>query len=59
MTKRLKTPEEVKRYFPGFLSAFIDSISEQQVPRPANNRERSILFRQIEKKTYGKDTDYG
>ncbi len=33
MTKRLQTPEEVEKYFPGFLS-FIDS-TEQQIPRPA------------------------
>ena len=32
ITKRLKTPDEVEKYFPGFL-AFIDS-TEQQIPRP-------------------------
>jgi hypothetical protein len=32
ITKRLKTTEEVEKYFPGFL-AFIDS-TEQQIPRP-------------------------
>ncbi len=32
ITKRLKTPEEVEQYFPGFL-AFID-CTEQQIPRP-------------------------
>ena len=30
ITKRLQTPEEVEKYFPGFL-AFIDS-TEQQIP---------------------------
>ena len=30
ITKRLKTPEEVEQYFPGFM-AFIDS-TEQQIP---------------------------
>ena len=38
ITKRLKTPEEVEKYFPGFLS-FIDS-TEQQIPRPAVDKER-------------------
>jgi hypothetical protein len=32
ITKRLKTPDEIEKYFPGFL-AFIDS-TEQQIPRP-------------------------
>ena len=32
ITKRLKTLDEVEKYFPGFLS-FIDS-TEQQIPRP-------------------------
>ncbi len=34
ITKRLKTPDEIEKYFPGFL-AFIDS-TEQQIPRPIN-----------------------
>jgi len=34
ITKRLKTPQEVEKYFPGFLS-FIDS-TEQHIPRPIN-----------------------
>ena len=36
ITKRLKTPEEVEQYFPGFLS-FVDS-TEQQIPRPEDKR---------------------
>src|SRR6478752_787656 len=36
ITKRLKTPEEVEKYFPGFL-AFIDS-TEQQIPRPVDKK---------------------
>ena len=57
ITKRLQTTEEVEKYFPGFL-AFIDS-TEQQIPRPIDNKKRkSILFRQKEK-TYCKDTIYG
>jgi len=34
ITKRLKTPQEVEKYFPGFLS-FIDS-TEQHISRPIN-----------------------
>src|SRR3954454_10546080 len=42
LTKRLQTPEEVEQYFPGFL-AFIDS-TEQQIPRPVNNRRRKAYY---------------
>ena len=42
ITKRLKTPEEVEKYFPGFL-AFIDS-TEQQIPRPVNRERRKIFY---------------
>jgi hypothetical protein len=42
ITKRLKTPDEVEKYFPGFL-AFIDS-TEQQIPRPKNNRKRKAYY---------------
>src|SRR4051812_32532215 len=42
ITKRLKTPEEVEQYFPGFLS-FIDS-TEQQIPRPKNRRKRKAYY---------------
>ncbi|MER5174896.1 MAG: hypothetical protein ABJB76_03260 [Candidatus Nitrosocosmicus sp.] len=38
ITKRLRTPEEVEKYFPGFLS-FIDCI-EQLIPRPAVDKDR-------------------
>ncbi len=38
ITKRLKTPEAVEKYFPGLL-AFTD-CTEQQIPRPAVDRER-------------------
>jgi len=38
----LKTPDEVEKYFPGFL-AFIDS-TEQQIPRPKNNRKRKAYY---------------
>ena len=39
-TKRHQTPEEVEQYFPGFLS-LIDS-TEQQIPRPVDNRRRKV-----------------
>jgi len=42
ITKRLKTPEEVEQYFPGFLS-FIDT-TEQQIPRPVDKNRRKIFY---------------
>src|SRR4051794_39836149 len=42
ITKRLKTPDEVEKYFPGFLS-FIDS-TEQQIPRPKDKQKRKIYY---------------
>jgi DDE superfamily endonuclease/Helix-turn-helix of DDE superfamily endonuclease len=42
ITKRLKTPQEVERYFPGFLS-FID-CTEQQIPRPTDKRRRTVYY---------------
>ena len=42
ITKRLKTPEEVEKYFPGFM-AFID-CTEQQVPRPENRKRRKTYY---------------
>ena len=41
-TKRLKTPEEVEKYFPGLL-AFID-FTEQQIPRPVDKNRRKIFY---------------
>jgi hypothetical protein len=38
ITKRLETPEEVKRFFPAF-NAFIGS-TEQQIPRPIDKRKK-------------------
>ncbi len=56
ITNRLKTPEAVEKYFPGFL-AFTDS-TEQQIPRPADkNKRKNVLFRKKEK-TYCKESDY-
>jgi hypothetical protein len=40
ITKRLKTPEEVEKYFPGFM-AFTDCI-EQQIPRPVDKNKRKM-----------------
>src|SRR3954451_14066687 len=42
ITKRLRTPDEVEEYFPGFM-AFIDS-TEQQIPRPIDNKRRKIFY---------------
>ncbi len=42
ITKRLKTPEEVEKYFPGFL-AFID-CTEQQIPRPVDKERRKMYY---------------
>ncbi len=42
LTKRLRTPEEVERHFPGFLS-FTD-CTEQQIPRPENRRRRETYY---------------
>jgi hypothetical protein len=47
ITKRLKTPEDVEKYFPGFL-AFTD-CTEQQIPRPID-RERKKIFYSLGKK---------
>ena len=38
--KRLRTPEEVEQYFPGFI-ALVD-CSEQQTPRPKNKERRNM-----------------
>ena len=56
ITKRLKTPEEVEKYFPGFL-AFTD-CTEQQIPRPIDNKRARYSIRK-EEKTYCKESVYG
>ena len=61
ITKRLKTPEEVEEYFPGFKS-FIDSTTEQQqqkYPDLSIIKERGCSIWERRKETYYKDTDYG
>ena len=42
LTKRLQTPEEVEKYFPGFM-AFMD-CTEQQIPRPKNKTRRETYY---------------
>lgn len=48
VTKRLKTKEEVEKYFPGFI-AFID-CTEQQIPRPKNKKRKRIYYSGKKKK---------
>ena len=55
-TKRLRTPEEVEKMFPGLLS-FIN-CTEQQIPRPMKKKKKYALFWKDEK-AYRKDTDNG
>jgi hypothetical protein len=40
--KRLRTPKEVEKYFPGFL-AFTD-CTEQQIPRPVDKNRRKTFY---------------
>jgi DDE superfamily endonuclease len=47
-TKRLRNPEEVEQYFPGFL-AFID-CTEQQIPRPMDNIRKKKYYSGKKKK---------
>ena len=42
ITKRLRTLDEVEKYFPGFI-AFIDS-TEQQIPRPIDNKRKKEYY---------------
>ena len=57
ITKRLKTPEEVEKYFPGLL-AFID-CTEQQIPRPVDKRRRRTYYSGKKKRHYCKEPAYG
>ena len=47
-TKRLRTPEEVEKYFPGFM-AFTD-CTDQQIPRPVDKRRKKNFYSGIKKK---------
>jgi len=40
---RLQTLDEVEKYFPGFM-AFIDSTTEQRIPRPTDNKRRKMYY---------------
>ena len=48
LQRDLITPEAVEKYFPGFL-AFTDS-TEQQIPRPAVDKERRKMYYSLGKK---------
>jgi hypothetical protein len=48
LTKRLKTLQEVEKYFPGLL-AFVD-CTEQQIPRPADKNRRKMYYSGKKKK---------
>ena len=48
ITKRLKTKEEVEKYFPGFM-AFTD-CTEQPIPRPRNRLRRRLYYSGKKKK---------
>lgn len=50
ITRRLKTKEEVEKYFPGFM-AFVD-VTEQPIPRPTKNRLRRRLYYSGKKKKH-------
>jgi hypothetical protein len=60
-SKRLRTPEEVEKHFPGFI-AFTD-CTEQQMPRPENKRRRRMYYsgkkKRQEEKARRKDTAHG
>ena len=43
ITKRLRTIDEIEHYFPGFM-AFIDSLTEQQIPRPVDKNKRKMYY---------------
>ena len=51
ITKRLQTPEEVEKYFPGFL-AFIDTTEQQQIPRPVDKNKRKMYYSGKKKKRH-------
>jgi Helix-turn-helix of DDE superfamily endonuclease/DDE superfamily endonuclease len=52
ITKRLRTPKEVEKYFPGFLS-FIDSTKEQQqIPKPIDKKRKKKEYYSGKKKKH-------
>ncbi len=48
ITKRLKTPQEIEEYFPGFI-AFID-CTKQSIPSPENKIRRKLYYSGNKKK---------
>jgi hypothetical protein len=50
VAKRLKTKEEIEKYFRDFM-AFTDCI-EQPIPRPAKNRKKRRLYYSGKKKKH-------
>ncbi len=42
ITKRLRTPDKVEKYFPRFI-AFMD-CTEQQIPRPTDNKRKKMFY---------------
>jgi hypothetical protein len=48
VTKRLKTKEEIEKYFPGFM-AFTD-CTEQPIPRPKKEKKRKLYYSGKKKK---------
>jgi len=49
ITKRLKTPDGVERYFPAGFLAFIN-CTEQQMPRPVDNKRKKNFYSGKKKK---------
>ena len=43
ITKRLRTPDEVEKYFPAGFLAFVDT-TEQQIPWPIDKNRRKIFY---------------
>ena len=54
ITKRLQTPDEIEKYFPGFMS-FIDCHRTTD-SRPIDKRRRKIILFWKEEKTYCKES---
>jgi hypothetical protein len=60
ITKRLRTLEEVEKYFPAGFLAFMDCSEQHRYQQDLLTRieEKDVLLRQKEK-TYCKESDYG
>ena len=55
--KKIENCTEVELYFPGF-KAFIDS-TEQEIPRPKDNKRKKEYYSGKKKKHTSKDTTVG